>query len=341
MPRYASSTDVARLAGVSQSAVSRTYRPGASVSPETRAKVLEAAELLGYRPSLIPQIMRDHRSYLVAVVVGGLYNPFYSQVLEEFARQLQAVGNQLLLVHVNSGYSLDEAIPKLASYRVDAVVSALAVLSTESAEMLARLRIPVVAFNTVVMNDWVSSVSCANREAGETIADLFLARGARSFGYVTGPVKSPASSERLRGFHERLTAKGFGDLRLARGDFRYETGAQAIGEMQADGSLPEAIFCANDLTAMGVIDALRAAGDRRVPEDVMVAGFDGIPQTAWRAYDLTTFEQDAVTMVRRAIEIATATAAAGRPTGGIGITVSPHLVERGSTRCAAAANGPP
>lgn len=332
MPRYASSTDVAQLAGVSQSAVSRTYRPGASVSAETRRKVLEAAEVLGYRPSLIPQIMRDHRSYLVAVVVGGLYNPFYAQVLEEFARQLQAVGKQVLLVHVDSGYSFEEAIPKLASYRVDAVVSALAVLSNEPAEALARLRIPVVAFNTVVMNDWVSSVSCANCEAGETIADLFLARGARTFGYVTGPVASPASGERLRGFRDRLAGKGFNNLRLASGDFHYEAGARAIDTMRAEGSLPEAIFCANDLTAIGLIDAIRAAGGYRIPEDVMVAGFDGIPPAAWQAYDLTTFEQDAVTMVQRAIEIATTTISAGPSTGGIGVTVSPCLVERGSTR---------
>lgn len=340
MPRYASSTDVARLAGVSQSAVSRAYRPGASVSEETRRKVFEAAEALGYRPSLIPQIMRDHRSYLVAVVVGGLYNPFYAQVLEAFAQRLQAVGNQVLLVHVDSGYSLDEAIPKLASYRVDAIVSALAVLSGEGAAALARLRIPVIAFNTAVKNEWVSTVSCANREAGATIADLFVARGARSFGYVTGPVDSPASADRLAGFRDRLRDGGFADPRIAIGNFRYEGAAAAVRAI-GEGGLPEAIFCANDLTAMGAIDAVRARGGRRVPEDVMIAGFDGIPAAAWGAYDLTTFEQDAATMVERAVEIVTATAATQRPAGELALTVSPRLVERGSTRRAPAAEGPP
>jgi DNA-binding LacI/PurR family transcriptional regulator len=331
MPRYVSSTDVARLAGVSQSAVSRTYRPGASVSAEMRQKVIEAAEALGYRPSLIPQIMREHRSYLVALVVGGLYNPFYAQVLEEFARRLQAIGNQILLVHVDSGHSLHEAIPKLASYRVDAVVSALAVLSSEAAEALARLRIPVVAFNSVVKNEWVSTVSCANAEAGAAIADLFVARGARSFGYVTGPVESPASADRLRGFRERLRDGGHAEPRLATGDFSYEGGVAALRAMLGEGPPPEAIFCANDLTAMGAIDAIRATGGRRVPEDVLVAGFDGIPPASWRAYDLTTFEQAAGTMVERAVEIVTATTAAHRSPGEIAITVAARLVERGST----------
>ena len=294
--------------------------------------MLAAAETLGYRPSLIPQIMRDHRSYLVAVVVGGLYNPFYARVLEEFARQLQAVGKQVLLVHVDSGHSLDEAIPKLASYRVDAVVSALAVLSSEAADALAGLRIPVVAFNTVVKNEWVSTVSCANRAAGEAIADLFVARGARTFGFVTGPAESPASSERLHGFRDRLLENGYRDLRLAAGNFRYEGGAQAYEVLRGEGPLPEAMFCANDLMAMGMIDRIRGARDRRIPDDMMIAGFDGIPPSGWKAYDLTTFEQDAVTMVERAIEIATDTAAAARSTGGIGMTVSARLVERGSTR---------
>lgn len=330
MPRYASSTDVARLAGVSQSAVSRAYRPGASVSEETRRKVFEAAETLGYRPSLIPQIMREHRSYLVAVVVGGLYNPFYAEVLEAFARQLQAIGNQVLLVHVNSGYSLDEAIPRLASYRVDAIVSALAVLSAEAAAALARLRIPMVAFNSLGQNQWVSTVSCANRQAGAAIADLFVARGARRFGFVTGPIDSPASDDRLRGYRDRLRAGGCAEPRVALGDFRYEGAARALGALAA-GGLPEAIFCANDLTAMGMIDALRARG-LRVPEDVMVAGFDGIAASAWGAYDLTTFEQDAAAMVARAVEIVTATTATHRPAGGIAVTIPPRLVERGSTR---------
>ena len=127
--KYASSVDVARMAGVSQSAVSRTFSGGAHVSEATRKKVLDAAKQLDYRPSLIPRIMLTHKSNLVAIVVGGLYNPFYSAVLEQFTIKFQAAGHQILLVHVASDHALDDVIPKLASYRVDAIVSALAILS--------------------------------------------------------------------------------------------------------------------------------------------------------------------------------------------------------------------
>jgi DNA-binding LacI/PurR family transcriptional regulator len=332
MTRYASSTDVARLAGVSQSAVSRTYKPGGSVSAETRRRVLEAAEALGYRPSLIPQIMLNHRSHLVAIVVGGMYNPFYAMVLEQFATRLQSSGNQVLLVHVDSGYSLDEAIPKLASYRVDAVVSALAVLSVEAAAELARFRVPVVSFNTPVANEWVSSVSCDNRSAGVAIADLFIARGARSFGYITGPAGSPANEDRFAGYRARLAEHGFRDLRIAAADFHYEAGFEAAAAMLAQPTVVEAIFCANDLMAMGAIDAIRKAGRLSIPRDVMVAGFDGIPSAAWGAYDLTTFEQDAPAMVERALAIVGATVSAQHSPGEISEVIPARLVERGSTR---------
>jgi DNA-binding LacI/PurR family transcriptional regulator len=176
MPRYASSIEVARLAGVSQSSVSRSYRPGASISKRTREKVLAAAGQLGYRPSIIPRIMISHRFNLIAVVIGGMYNPLYARMLEEFAIQLHASGRQMLLVPVDSGHSLDSVLPSLAGYRVDAIVSALAVLSPETAAALAELRIPVIAFNTKVSNAWVISVSTDNARAGAEIADHFLAR---------------------------------------------------------------------------------------------------------------------------------------------------------------------
>ena len=314
MPRYASSIDVARLAGVSQSSVSRTYRPGASISAETRRKVLAAAEHLGYRPSLIPQIMLNHRSYLVALVIGGMYNPFYARVLEEFTVQLHATGHQVLLVHVESGHSLDSVIPRLASYRVDAIVSALAVLSAEAAAALAAFKIPVVSFNTPVKNEWLTSISSDNSAAGAEIADLFIARGARSFAYVAGPKGSPASDDRLKGFRDRLAAHGCGALRVIGGeDFSYETGRDALVTILRDGGPPEAIFCANDLIAIGAIDAVRSRAGLHAPEDFLIAGFDDIAMAGWTAYDLTTFVQDARRMVSETVRVLQAAEGAREP----------------------------
>jgi DNA-binding LacI/PurR family transcriptional regulator len=268
----------------------------------------------------------------VAIVIGGMYNPFYATVLEQLTIKLQEIGHQVLLVHVDSGHSLDAAIPRLAGYRVDAIVSALAVLTAEAADDLAGFKIPVVSFNTPVKNEWVSSVSCDNEVAGSVIADLFIARGARSFGYIAGPIGSPASDDRLAGFRNRLAARGFSDPRIAQGDFHYEAGYEAGLTLVGKGRRPDAIFAGNDLMAMGAMDAIRQQGGLRIPQDVMVAGFDGIPSTAWGAYDLTTFVQDASQMVDEALKIVASTTARHASAGEIRIVTPARLIERGSTR---------
>jgi DNA-binding LacI/PurR family transcriptional regulator len=329
--RYASSTDVARLAGVSQSAVSRTYKLGGRVSPETRRKVLAAAEQLDYRPSLIPQIMLTHRSNLVAVVIGGLHNPFYSQLLENFTTKLQQTENQVLLVHADSGHAFDEIVPMLASYRVDAIVSGLSILSERSAAELAKLKIPVVSFNTRLTNEWVSSVCCNNLSAARSMADLLWDRGARSFGFISGPLDSPASEDRCIGYRDRLRERGVTRLSVVQADYRYDEGFRAAIEMFQGREKPDAIFCANDLIAMGAIDAIRKSVGLRVPEDVLIAGFDDIPAASWSAYDLTTFVQDGPKMVDEALAILAAAKASGTPAGGTCRIVDARLVERGTT----------
>jgi DNA-binding LacI/PurR family transcriptional regulator len=197
--RYASSVDVAILAGVSQSAVSRTYKPGASVSKETRRKVLDAAEQLGYRPSLIPRIMLTHRSYLVAIVIGGMFNPINSVVLENFTIKLQEIGHQVLLVHAATGRSLDEIIPRLASYRVDAIFIARAILSPEAADEFAKYEIPIISFNTPSKNRWVSSV-CSDHLAGaQAVADLLWSVARRGAPIFRVPLRPSATRSACKG----------------------------------------------------------------------------------------------------------------------------------------------
>ncbi|MBX3567069.1 MAG: LacI family DNA-binding transcriptional regulator [Rhizobiaceae bacterium] len=328
--KYASSVDVARMAGVSQSAVSRTFSGGANVSESTRRKVLEAAAKLDYRPSLIPRIMLTHKSNLVAIVVGGLYNPFYSAVLEQFTSRFQEAGHQVLLVHAASDHALDDVIPKLASYRVDAIVSALAILSAGAAETLAKLKIPVISFNTAVKNEWVASVSCDNVEAGRAVADLFVDRGARSFAFISGPMESHASAARLRGFQERLREIGAAPAQVGRGDYRYEGGFNAALRLFDGAQPPQALFCANDLLAIGAMDALRKSLGLRIPEDVLVAGFDDIPSASWASIGLTTFRQDAGAMVEETVSIVLASEN-GKPPAIEPVVVSARLIERNST----------
>ena len=329
--RYPSSTDVARLAGVSQSAVSRVYSEGKSVSGEMRTKVLKAARKLGYSPNFIPRILLNHRSYLVAVVISGTSNPFYAMALEEFTKALQQIGHQVLLIHVNSDHALDDVLSRLASYRVDAIVSALPVLSELAAQALARIRIPTITFNTPVKNRWVTSVCADNAGGAAAVAELFVERGAKSFGFIAGSAGSHASKERLRGYRARLRQLGYPKVSTSTGDYLYDGGHRAILALMERGPLPEAIFCGNDLMALGALDALRHALKLRVPEDVLVAGFDDVPEASWTSYGLTTIVQDCKLMVADAMEILKAMMSSGNSAGGIYRTVPCRLTERSTT----------
>lgn len=329
LKRYPTSVEVARLAGVSQSAVSRTFTPGASVSARTRDKVLAAAETLGFQPSLIPRIMLTDRSGLVALVVGGLENAFYARVVQIFAARLREAGNQIVLVPVDSDYTLDAVAARLAQYRVDAIVSALAVLSQDAAETLSASRIPVVSFNTPVTAERIGSVGSDNALGGRQAAALLHARGAHCPAFIAGPADSPASAERLAGFREGLRAAGLPEPRISGSAYTYEGGAAAATRLHAEAPV-DGVFCANDLCALGAIDALRRAG-RRVPDEVRVIGYDDIPAAGWGGYDLTSFDQDVPALVEAALAMI---ARMSGPETALGerVLIPPRLIERGSTR---------
>lgn len=182
----------------------------------------------------------------------------------------------------------------------------------------------------------MSSVCCDNFGAGRTIADLFIARGARRFGYLAGADGSPANHERLAGYASAIAAAGMDKITIGAADFRYEQGHHATLEMFGRPNPPDALFCANDLSAFGAIDALRKLG-LRVPDDVLVCGFDNILAASWGAYELTTFNQDGRRMVEETMKLIEHKTAAEASSTGVSIVVPAELVERATTRVSAQA----
>lgn len=168
-------------------------------------------------------------------------------------------------------------------------MSALAVLSEDTAVELERFKVPVVSFNATHTNRWVSSVCCDNKNAARMIADHFIERGASRFAFLAGPPESPANMERLEGCSTRLSEKGFSLDYIAGDNFTYESGYNAALGILKCTPLPHAIVCADDLIGLGAIDAAR--------------GFDDIPSASWEGYQMTTFEQNADRMVDEALAI--------------------------------------
>jgi len=301
------SFDVAALAGVSQASVSRAFSPGTSISEETRKRVIDAAHKLNYVPNSIASSLTTKRTNIVALILGNLGNPFYVHVLHRFSQRLQEQGRQVLTFTVDPGADSDEAILHLLKYQVDGVVLAAAQLSTRMTSICHERGIPIVLFNRYIPGSDASGVRCDNAAGGRLIAEAFLNAGARSFAMITGDPKGTTSQDRVRGFVERLLENGIkrSDIIDVAGLSSYEGAAEAtyalFGEKKVP--LPDALFGINDIMAMGAIDTLRHRLGVRVPEDLMVAGFDDIPEGARLPYQLTTVRQPIEEMIDEALEI--------------------------------------
>ena len=193
------SGDVARLAKVSQSAVSRTFTPGASVSARTREKVLNAAQELGYRPNALARAMISGRSGLIAMLVAYLDNQFYPIVLERLSRALQDRNYHVLLFMTDPGRR-DDVVQKILEFQVEGIVMASATLSSGLARECARTGIPVVMLNRYVPSSPASSVTSDNIEGGRLVARFLLDGGHERIAYVAGAEDSSTNRDREAGF---------------------------------------------------------------------------------------------------------------------------------------------
>ncbi|MBP0617406.1 LacI family DNA-binding transcriptional regulator [Jiella mangrovi] len=303
----ATSSDVAALAGVSQSAVSRAFTPGSSLAEEKRLRIVEAAKKLNYVPNSIARSLTTRRSNIVAVILGNTANPFYLQVLEAFILRLQGQGRQVLTFTVPNGGDSDEAILRVLRYQVDGVILTSAQLSTRMVSLCHDRGIPVVLFNRYIPGSDASGVRCANAEGGRLIAEAFLAAGARTFAMIHGDPKGTTSQDRARGFVDKLAEAGIARSAITslEGHSVYDGAFNAVSRHYRDGKakLPDAIFGINDIMAMGAIDALGQRFGLKVPDDVMIGGFDDIAEGRRFPYRLTTVRQPIDTMVEKALDI--------------------------------------
>ncbi len=297
-----SSIDVARLAGVSQAAVSRTYTPGASVSEKTRQKVISAAKQLGYQPNIIARSLSRRSTRLIGIVMAKIGDPFYAKILATFSRKLQEKGYWSLLLNVNDDLALDDALPQALQYQVEGVVITSATLSSTMVSHCKNLNVPVVMFNRFSWELDVNAVGCDHAGGARMLADLLIKAGHERYAYLSGEEDSSTNREREKGFTERLGDDGQELFARESGDYSYESGYVAAKRLLGAKKRPDALFCANDLMAMGAIDRAREMGVQ-VPGDLSVVGFDDIPIAAWTQYALTTIRQPVDRLVESTVDV--------------------------------------
>ena len=297
------SIDVARLAQVSQSAVSRTYTPGASVSEATRAKVEEAARKLGYRPNAIARTLITRRSRIIGVVMSYLENQFYPVILEKLSQRLQQDGYHVLLF-IGETSQADRVLNEILQYQVDGLVMASTTMSSALSVRCEEAGIPVVLFNrTTGGSEHSSSVTTDNVAGGRMVAQYLVETGHQRIAYIAGLEDTSTNLDRERGFRDGLAESGSRCFARAVGNYNFEQAKAAARVLFAVPSdqRPDAVFVANDHMAMAVMDALRIEMNRRIPDDVSVVGYDDIKQASLGAYQLSTVVQDPDAMIEATV----------------------------------------
>ncbi|MEM6385565.1 MAG: LacI family DNA-binding transcriptional regulator [Pseudomonadota bacterium] len=296
------SLEVARRAGVSQSAVSRVFTPGASASAKTVEKVKRAAEELGYRPNVLARAMVSGKSRIIGLVVAYLENQFYPVALELLSNALQKRGYHLLIFTApNSTDGVDQVIEDLMDYQVDGIIAASVSLSSPLAKRARAAGVPVVLFNRGQEGGRFSSVTSTNVAGGRAIAEHLIRTGHRRIAHITGWQGSQTGQARARGFEMALKAANMTPFAMVDGMYRRGVAAECTRQLLA-GTRPDAIFVGNDHMAFAVLDEIRAKG-LEPGRDISVIGFDDVPQAAWGAYDLTTYRQPVNRMVEATVAL--------------------------------------
>ena len=295
--------EVALRAGVSRSAVSRAFTPGASVSSKTRAKVEQAAAALGYRPSVLAQALTTGRTKLIGLVSTNFHNPVFLEVFDRFTRGLQDRALRPLLVNLSGDMTLDAAVQMLRQYSVDGVILASSTLPPEFPKAFRDAGLPVVhSFGRWSPAPQVHLVGIDNRRCGMMAAETLLARGYRRIGFLGGPRDATSTEDRLAGFRDALGGQPGVTLatRFA-ADYSFDAGRAEMIRVLAGGRPAGAWFCGDDILSIGAISALKEAG-LSVPGDVGVIGMNDMDMARWPGIDLTTIRQPIADIIDASID---------------------------------------
>jgi LacI family transcriptional regulator len=298
------SHDVARLAGVSQSTVSRVLRQDAKVKPQTRDRVLRVLAETRYEPNAAARAFRTSRTDSIGVVVARLSYQLYPAMLEAIGAQLARLGQRMIVWDAEYGGELP-ASRALRQGIIDGVILTASTPDSEFLKEIASPQAPVVLVNRTVENYPSDQVSSDNVRGGECVAEYLLHNGRERIALIGGIPRASPIRDRERGFRETLQRAGVvlpSHYYQRSESFSHASGQEAAIRLLELGSPPDAIFCVNDVLALGAIDGARALGVR-VPEDLWVVGYDDIELASWGAYELTTVRQPMVEMVAHAITL--------------------------------------
>jgi DNA-binding LacI/PurR family transcriptional regulator len=328
--RRATIKTLSKAAGVAASTVSRALNGDRRISAETRDRITELAEKLGYTPNALARTLSSGRSRLVGLVVGAPGNPFYTDVLHEAAEQAARRGMRLLIIHAGAGPIEKSTSEAMLQYQVDGCLMSSVELPSQVSAICAQHGGPIIMVNRAARMK-SNSVICDNLHGSAQLAELLLEKGRQRFAVVGTSAPTSTGQERQLGFAERVRAAGCGMPLLLDGHSTYEGGYDMAREiaMLPPPARPDAVFAVSDIMAFGLLDGFRDLGIK-VPADVAVVGFDGLAAAARPMYDLTTVQQPLKVMMIRAFDMLTVRIR-DRTVPDEAVTLKGTLVVRGSS----------
>ncbi|NWJ23596.1 LacI family DNA-binding transcriptional regulator [Rhizobium sp. RM] len=299
---FVSAKEVAEHAGVSRSAVSRTFTPGASVSPDTRRRVTEAAEALGYHVNQLARGLMRNESGIVCLVVSDLSTPYRSSLIRALTERLQAAGKVAMLIDTDrTDGSVEAALKQAIRYRADASVILSGMPDKSITDTCLRNGQRLVLINRDDRQDGPLRINLDDREAARRAVLAFMRAGCRDFAFANSAAMTPSLMAREEGFLSAAREHGI-EVKVERyGPTSYQSGVVLAQRIMTGAKRPDAVFCVTDLVACGFMDAARHKFGIDVPGELCIIGFDDIEQGSWSSYDLTTFAQPVIQIADAAV----------------------------------------
>lgn len=295
--------DVAKRAGVSRSAVSRTFTDGASVSDKMRRLVEKTAAELGYTPNALASSLTTGRTRLIGLVSNNFDNPIFLEVFDLFTRGLQDRGLRPLLVNLSDETDPAQSVRMLQQYSVDGVVVASSTLTPAFSQAFRDARLPVVhSFGRHSSSPQVHVVGIDNVECGRMAAREFVARGYKRVGFLGGPEAATSTQDRIEGFLTELSS--YADMHVSHSfadTYSFDAGRQEMIRLLKT-TPAEAYFCGDDVLSIGALSAIKEAG-LKVPGDIGLLGLNDMQMAGWENISLTTIRQPIKQIVSSSIEL--------------------------------------
>lgn len=296
---------VAKLAGVAPITVSRVINNTGYISAETRQKVEAAVSQLGYVPNSLSQSLRWKQTGMLALVLTDVTNPFWTTVARGVEDAASEAGYHVILCNTDeSPQKQEEYLTALLQKRVDGVLLVPARDDLEDIQRVQMLKVPLVVLDRRLSQPLADAVRCDSESGAYQLTRLLLERGHRQIALLTGPEHVATATDRVTGYRRALREAGLDSdaESVIYGAFTIQSGQDMALQALALNPRPTAIIAGNNFIAIGMMQALRAAGIR-VPEEISVVGFDDLPASLLLDPFLTVAAQPAYEMGREATNL--------------------------------------